>query len=408
MFTRPVLAQYVHDAETELHTDASKWGLSGILMQKQTNGLLQPVAYFSRQTKKEEQRYHSYELETLAVVSSLHRFRVFLIGIHFKILTDCSALRSTFAKRDLAPRIGRWWIQLQEYDCTIEYRPGSKMSHADALSRNAISDINNAKEIQDIGIFRIKHDDMLMVAQLQDRRLKYIREVLERQPKDGEEQLIKTQYVKKNERIYRKTEGRLKWAVPRGMRRNVTALCHDEMGHLGVDKTLHKLQQDYWFPAMRKCVKGYIMACVQCIFSKEPAGKKPGELNPIEKVPEPMHTLHMDHLGPFVKSTLGNTYLIVAVDAFTKYVFMKPVKSSKALPVERFTDEICMIFGFPSRIISDRGSAFTSKRFALFCRTHNIKHQLVAVATPRANEQADRYNLTNLDSPYASLNGENE
>ena len=145
LVTRPVLALYVHDAETELHTDASKWGLSGILMQKQTNGLLQPVAYFSRQTTKEVQRYHSYELETLAVVSSLHRFRVFLIGIHFKILTDCSALRSTFAKRDLAPRIGRWWIQLQEYDCTIEHRSGSKVSHADALSQNAISYINNKK-----------------------------------------------------------------------------------------------------------------------------------------------------------------------------------------------------------------------------------------------------------------------
>ena len=42
------------------------------------------------------------------------------------------------------------------------------MFHADALSQNSISDIHNAEEIQDIGVFRIKHDDMLMVAQLQD------------------------------------------------------------------------------------------------------------------------------------------------------------------------------------------------------------------------------------------------
>ena len=61
-----------------------------------------------------------------------------------------------------------------------------------------------------------------------------------------------------------------------------------------------------------------------------------------------MHTLHIDHLGPFVKSTLGNTYLIVVVDAFTKYVFMKPVASMKALPVERFIDEIAGILDIPS------------------------------------------------------------
>ena len=84
----------------------------------------------------------------------------------------------------------------------------------------------------------------------------------------------------------------------------------------------------------------------------------------------------------------------MAVDTFTKCVFMKPVKSAKALPVEKFTNEICMIFGFPSRIISDRGSAFKSKRFALFCRTYNIKHQLVAVATLRANRKVERYNCT--------------
>ncbi|KAK9738048.1 RNase H-like domain found in reverse transcriptase [Popillia japonica] len=65
---RPVLALYNPEATFEVHTDASKIGLAGILLQRMADTPLKPVAYFSRQTSDLEERYHSYELETLAVV----------------------------------------------------------------------------------------------------------------------------------------------------------------------------------------------------------------------------------------------------------------------------------------------------------------------------------------------------
>lgn len=60
LVSRPVLALYKRGAETELHTDASQLGLGGILMQRDENNQLHLIAYFSRQTTKEVQRYHSY------------------------------------------------------------------------------------------------------------------------------------------------------------------------------------------------------------------------------------------------------------------------------------------------------------------------------------------------------------
>lgn len=60
--------------------------------------------------------FSSYELETLALVESVKRFRVYLLGVHFKMVTDCSAVRATLLKRDLVPRIVRWWLVIQEYD----------------------------------------------------------------------------------------------------------------------------------------------------------------------------------------------------------------------------------------------------------------------------------------------------
>lgn len=72
LVTRPILALYDPGFETEVHYDASKVGVGGVLLQRPKPGEpLHPVAYFSRQTTKEETFWHSHELETMAVVLAL-------------------------------------------------------------------------------------------------------------------------------------------------------------------------------------------------------------------------------------------------------------------------------------------------------------------------------------------------
>lgn len=112
-----------------------------------------------------------------------------------------------------------------------------------------------------------------------------------------------------------------------------------------------------------------------------------------------MNTLHIDHLGPFVTSVRKNAYLIVVVDAFTKFVFLKPVPSTKTQPVIKYLD-------VPRRIICDRGTAFTSKTFTEFCQGLNIKRVLCATATPRANGQVERMNRSILSAITASTEDE--
>lgn len=53
-------------------------------------------------------------------------------------------------------QIARWWLQLQEYSISIEYHPGSKLSHADALSRNSGNIVQPPEEIN---IFQIEPED---------------------------------------------------------------------------------------------------------------------------------------------------------------------------------------------------------------------------------------------------------
>jgi hypothetical protein len=250
---RPVLALYNRDAHTELHTDASKHGIGGILLQRQQDQTLRPICYFSRQTSKMEEKYHSYELETLAVVDSMRRFRIYPLGIHFTVVTDCNAIRTTMTKRDLIPRVGRWWLLTQEYDFSVEYRAGQKMAHVDALSRNSLQkEINDHENEFYVHHMSINENDWVLAAQLTDELCKHIHAVLSRQPEDNEDKRIHSEYVLKQNRIFKVTPTGERWVVPKTARSQIVFFHHDNVGHFGAEKTLELIKGKYWFPKMKK------------------------------------------------------------------------------------------------------------------------------------------------------------
>lgn len=397
--SRPVLTIYNPNSLTELHTDASKIGIGGILLQRENEkSPLKAVAYFSRQTTAEEHHLHSFELETLAVVMSLNRFRVYLLGITFKVVTDCNALRTTLTKRDLVPRIARWWLLVQDYDFTVEYRPGTQMQHADCLSRNPLP-VNQSDDLltEHLTILNVTLDEQsLAKVQLSDPRLIHIKCILDRNCQEARE--VRDNYTLKDGKIYRKLGTDLKWAVPRDARWKVCQICHDESGHFSFDKTIEKMRRDYWFPRMTQFVKKYVRACIPCAYAKEPAGKKQGMLHPIPKPNIPFQCIHIDHLGPFVRSKSGNTYILGIIDAFTKFVVLRAVRNTKTKTSVNVLREFIGLFGTPKIIISDRGTSFTSDEFKRFMQSNQIKHVKNAVATPRANGQIERYNRSILSS----------
>ncbi|GFU49934.1 retrovirus-related Pol polyprotein from transposon 297 [Trichonephila clavipes] len=133
---KPVLGIYRQNCETEIHTDASIDGLAAVLLQRfPDDNSLHPIYYMSRKTSETERKYTSYELEVLAIIEALKKFKVYILGMPFKIITDCNAFTKTMSKKDLNTRIARWALNLQDYDYTILHRSGSQMAHVDALSR---------------------------------------------------------------------------------------------------------------------------------------------------------------------------------------------------------------------------------------------------------------------------------
>jgi hypothetical protein len=118
-----------------LTTDASKIAVAAILSQVQ-DGLEGPIAYASRQMNKAEQAYSASEAEMLALVWATKYFRCYLYGKKFLDRTDHAALTHLRTFADHNSRLMRWSVRLSEFDFVVEHRAGSKIGHADALSRH--------------------------------------------------------------------------------------------------------------------------------------------------------------------------------------------------------------------------------------------------------------------------------
>jgi transposase InsO family protein len=402
---RPLLMLYGNDLDMpiEVHTDASSIGLAGILLGR-TNEGCRPISYFSRKTSASEAKFSSYELEVLAVVASVERFRQYVLGRPFLVVTDCVAVTQTFAKREMCPRIARWLLKLQEYDVSFEHRKGEQMRHADALSRNPVEPAEEMQPVlHDIMRIEIDTDDFLVTMQRQDPKLVEIAGLLEQEPQSGQSRGVHRLFKLSRGRLFRRTEAGDRWVVPVRVRWRILKTCHDDMGHMAEEKVLQAVKRHFWFEGMAEYVKEYIRACPKCIYFKPKSGRQEGLLNPIPKRPVPFDTVHLDHLGPFIPSKKGNTYLIVATDAFTKFVVMKPVRTTRTVPVIEFVNAITAVFGNPARVITDRGTAFTSRDFGQYCRESGIEHVLVAVGSARANGQVERSNRTILTAVRSSI-----
>jgi hypothetical protein len=94
-----------------------------------------PLAFASRKLSTVEINYTTTEREGLAMVYALQKFRHYLLGGHFKMFTDHSALKYLVNKPVLGGRICRWLLLFQEYDFEIVVKPGRMNKGPDHLSR---------------------------------------------------------------------------------------------------------------------------------------------------------------------------------------------------------------------------------------------------------------------------------
>ena len=117
----PVLVYFDQDKNHIIQSDASKKGLSAVLLQ---DG--QPVIYASQTLTETEQQYSNIERELLGIVFVLERLNHYTHGFTITLQSDHEPLMSIWKKTIAAasPRLQRLLLRLSNYNIEIRVHTG--------------------------------------------------------------------------------------------------------------------------------------------------------------------------------------------------------------------------------------------------------------------------------------------
>ena len=194
----------------------------------------------------------------------------------------------------------------------------------------------------------------------------------------------------------------LQMVVPAEHQKLILTSYHDQLGHVGVDRTLHALKSRFYWPSMEDSVKQHTTSCLPCIAAKTSPNKaKVAPLGTIQ-ASRPMEVVSIDYLtmdklvGPTPPGIpRPKTNILVVIDHFTRYAYAIETRSQKAKVVAReLYEQIFSLFGFPAQLHSDQGANFCSEVVKSLCDlVHTAKSRTTAFHAS-GNGLVERFNST--------------
>jgi hypothetical protein len=370
ILSEPVLIMFDPNKEIELETDSSDFALGGQIGQRDDEGKLHPIAFYSHKLHGAELNYPIYDKEFLAIVNCFKEFRHYLMGsMHkIKVYTDHQNITHFATTQELNRRQLRYAEYLSEFDFVIIHRKGSENGRADAISRRPDYDTGTTK---------------------------FNGQVLETNEK-GEYQF--TQQTKTLGWM-QKTATTI---IPEDQVRDFLRDFHSHPlhGHQGVTKTMKRLlEQGYQIPRLRQEVEKTIKTCDLCMKTKSQRHKPYGTLQALPVAERPWGSITMDFITKLPLSEEPSTEafydsIMVIVDRLTKYSYYVPYKETNN------AEELAYVFyrhivanhGLPNEIISDRGPTFTAKFWQSLMSHLGLNHKLSTAFRPQTDGQTERMN----------------
>uniref|UniRef100_A0A3P9IIZ6 Gypsy retrotransposon integrase-like protein 1 n=1 Tax=Oryzias latipes TaxID=8090 RepID=A0A3P9IIZ6_ORYLA len=386
--TAPILTQPDPSKQFIVEVDASESGVGAVLSQRASDNKIHPCAYFSRKLTPAERNYDIGNRELLAVKVALEEWRHWLEGAEqpFLVWTDHKNLEYIRSAKRLSPRQARWTLFFDRFDFTLSYRPGSKNTKRDALSRQYQLE-EEERPAEDTPVLPSR---MVLGA---------TRWSLERQ--------VQASIPDPATIPAGCPEGRL--FVPSSLRTMVLKWGHSSRlaCHPGVTRTGFLIAQRFWWPSMSSDIRAFVSACRVCASVKTPRTPPAGLLHPLPVPSRPWSHVAMDFITGLPVSR-GKAVILTIIDRFSKLAHAIPLQrlpSAKELAT-LVSQHLFRLHGLPLSITSDRGPQFIAAFWKEFCNLLGIKVSLSSGFHPQTNGQVERYNQ-DLETSLRAMRGKN-
>lgn len=352
------------------------------------------------------------EQECLALVFAVQRFRSYLYGRPFQVVTDHHSLCWLVSRRNPSDRLARCALRLQEYDFTVSHKSGRKHADADRLSRMPLDmTVRNADSFD--------HLIASVTTMFPDKATFEIEQrkdvSLEPLFADARASTSEGRFCVREGLLYKKTfsatGSRLLLVVPDTLRSSVLCAMHDDAtsGHLGMTRTLHRTQERFYWPRMRQSVEQYVAGCTQCQVHKSVTTAPAGLLQPVTPPSAPFEQVGIDLAGSFPRSSKGNRWIVMCADYLTRYCETAALPSATVGQVSTFLLHSIILRHGPPRVISDRGRQFTADVVEELLRMCGAELRHSTPYHPQTNGLTERTNrtLVNMLSLYVASNHKN-
>lgn len=392
--TAPILVPPDWARPFRVHIDASQHALGATLTQLDDEGRDRVLAYSSKKLTQAEQNYTANERELLALVWALRRFRSYLEGSTFDVLTDNQVVKNFLTKKSLNRREARWLDTLASFNIReITLVRGKIHVLGDSVSRIpdrvAIHQLQcSAPSLLDlrktIGNYDTDQQFGPIVAALQGRW-----------PDDAKhrrrlEELLPSFSLLDNELFYK---GKL--CVPSHARRSVLELAHDSKlaGHFAYSKTLARLAEYHW-KHKAKDVKQYCAGCMVCQQQKDFHGQS---LNDPAALPVPTRRWGLvatDFIVKLPTTPRGFDAIATWVDRLSRRVRFIACKETDQAPdvALSFFMHIFPHHGLPDGIISDRDPRFTSQFWESLMQLCGVNFRMASAKHPQTDGASEVMN----------------
>lgn len=401
----PFLIHFDFNLQRYIHVDSSGYAYSGILSQKDKDGNLRPVAYFSRKLTPAERRWQVHDQELGAIVACFEEWQAWLLGSNepITVYSDHANLRYFMRAQELTARQARWAAFLSEFLFEIVHIPG-KLNPADPASRRI--DYSGEKEITD-KVILLGHCETIQINAISLRQLK-IRRICDPSstfmPADENTmKAIRALYITDDFLANRLPtaltfkDGIWWWRdriyVPKAMRNMILKNVHDSPtgGHWGIMRTLDLLYRTFVWQNARADVLIYIKQCRSCQSIKVNHRPPQGKMTSLAIPDRPWSVIGVDFIVKLPISK-GFDSVMVVVDHFSKTAHFIEAKESWNADklAEAFISQVFQLHGLPDTIVSDRGTTFMSQFWTSVLRQLCINPAPSTAFHPQTDGQVER------------------
>ena len=401
------LAHYDVNKQLILSTDASQFGI-GAVLSIEHNGEERPIAHASKTLSDSQKSYSQIEKEALSIIYGVTKFRQFLYGRKFTLVTDHKPLLAIFSPDKKIPvitaqRLQRWALTLMAYQYDIRYKPTNQHGNADGLSRlpkgpdPEFDELEIRENAEIVHAINMAFDGLPLTrneirdATLKDKTMKLVKLSVTHgnwNPKTHIDDFSwfstrKHSLSLHEDIVMLNIDGFQRVVIPQSLRSRVLSLLHE--GHWGIAKMKQMARRYIAWPSINRDIENLVKSCDACRKVMKAPDRQYREW---PKTSESFERIHLDFAGP-----INNKMFLVIVDAHSKYPFVKVmnVGSTTTLCVVNALREVFSIEGLPVTIVTDGGPQFTSNEFDTFCSNLAISHIVSPSFHPASNGEAERF-----------------